>query len=237
MASYLALDSNKLTVNTNLFSTPVGSDRDVTFCRRLMYALNPTGTGFICAPSNASVTRATVNFSLGANTELTGLTHNRRYLIGVIKDTLAVTADKIALFGFDGTRVRETVNSVGKIGAYSKCVYHRKHVYLLDNTNKTVDAYTMGGTRVNTFSITASKTYVGITTDRRNLWLTRSDTTEHAGGTIECWSFNGVQIRKFACPQPTGQETVQPGLTFDRRYKIYPYTLVAPVDLAGDEGG
>jgi len=207
----------------------VNIDSDITCLRRSLYVLSSTGLSISSLDPGTKGIQKTISLSLAANTKLTGLTNNRRLFVGVMQDTLGVTSDKLAWFDSSGARVNEVLNSDGKINKYKQLCFLRSRFYLLDGTANTVDVYSVLGTKVGAFALTAGKTYTGVATDGHSLWMTRSDTTNHLSGTIENWSISGLQIKSFGFPTSVS-ETVSVGITFNRRYKIISYTLVGVID-------
>lgn len=237
MTSYAYLDSNLVTLYGSIMAPNSSDDLDLTFFRRYYYILNNDGATVTVYSARVSTVK-TLTLSLSANTSVTALTNNRKYLVGIIKDTLGATADKLAWWDFSGNKVNEIVNSAGNIGKYKNLCYLRNYYYTIDTTTPAVHVYDSYANQIRSFNLTASKTYSGITHDRHNLWLIRTDYTTHTSGTIEHWSTNGTFIKNFAAPNiviagASQAVLTKPGITFNRRYKIIGYTPdIPPVNLS-----
>lgn len=170
------------------------------------------------------------NFAI--TTDGKGVTNDGKYVYVMTWDPLSVTNDDIYVYELDGTTVRFV--RLNKLHKYTQFVWWDKYFWCLDNVNNQCNVFTMGGTKIKQFNLTAGKTYQGITTDSKDLWFIRTDVTDHPGGTIERWDATRT-ARILAIGNPDGgTNNYEKGITWNGKYLMIQLAELPPVDL-GDE--
>lgn len=189
---------------------------DITYFRRILYGVDgPAGVMYSAMQLGIAGTAEKGSFGLqlpAGGGSVTGLTHDRRYLIGTIVDSL--NPDNFVKWDFNGNLIAEYPNSFSKVGWYAQICFVNGNLYALATSSapNEVHVYSLknsSATLLKTFPL-ISNVYTGITTDRKNLLLLNRDK-----GNSELWSTTGVQL---SGKTNTGKE--ENGATIDRRYKL-----------------
>lgn len=181
--------------------------------------------------TNAPTNRA-IAFDPGhpAVTTAFGVTTDGHRLVFSAADPLAGVASRLIWNTFQGAFVKSVAIAGGLLNKHRQITYMRKLFWVLRNDQK-IDVVNDTGAVERTINLTAAKTYVGITNDHKDLLLVRADPSEHAGGTIERWSADGVQRDKFGNPDGAFAAVYGAGMSHQRRRAVIFTSIAAPVDV------